>query len=111
MVRMSDKRGGGNKIQYQIKDLNIVCIAFAILNKDDMVPAFTDDWAVESSLPKLVNNTHSVGSKVLLSVGGWTGSIKFSKMVAMAEHRKKFIDWNLNFISKYNTDGVDIGKC
>ncbi|KAI8575804.1 hypothetical protein K450DRAFT_284029 [Umbelopsis ramanniana AG] len=82
--------------------------AFAILNKDDMVPAFTDDWAVESSLPKLVNNTHTVGSKVLLSVGGWTGSIKFSKMVAKAENRKKFIDWNLNFISKYNTDGVDI---
>jgi GH18 family chitinase len=89
---------------------NIVCIAFAILNKDDMVPAFTDDWAVESSLPKLVNNTHTAGSKVLLSVGGWTGSIKFSKMVAQAEYRKKFIDWNLNFISKYNTDGVDIGK-
>lgn len=75
-----------------------------------MVPAFTDDWAVESGLPKLVQRTHDVGNKVLLSVGGWTGSIKFSPMVATADSRKAFIDWNLDFISKYNTDGVDIGK-
>jgi GH18 family chitinase len=90
--------------------LTFVIPAFAILNKADMVPAFTDDWAVESGLPKLVNRTHAAGNKVMLSVGGWTGSIKFSSMVAKQESRKKFIDWNLDFISKYSTDGVDIGK-
>src|ERR1700730_1220260 len=85
-------------------------LAFAILNSPEMVPSFTDDWAVESSLPKLVSLAHAEGSKVLLSVGGWTGSIKFSPMVSTADTRKNFIDWNVDFITKYNTDGVDIGE-
>jgi chitinase len=29
-------------------------------------------------------------------------------MVATPESRKKFIDWNLEFMQKYNTDGVDL---
>lgn len=29
-------------------------------------------------------------------------------MVASPESRKKFIDWNLNFIDTYQTDGVDL---
>lgn len=51
---------------------------------------------------------HANNTKVLLSVGGWTGSKRFSPMVASPESRKKFIDWNLDFIQKYNTDGVDL---
>lgn len=51
---------------------------------------------------------HANKTKVLLSVGGWTGSQRFSPMVATAESRKKFIEWNVNFIEKYNTDGVDL---
>ncbi|EPB85064.1 hypothetical protein HMPREF1544_08193 [Mucor circinelloides 1006PhL] len=82
--------------------------AFAILNNLDNLPSFPDDWAVESSLPKVVEQAHANKTKVLLSVGGWTGSKRFSPMVASASSRKKFIDWNLDFIEKYKTDGVDI---
>ncbi|CEP15061.1 hypothetical protein [Parasitella parasitica] len=82
--------------------------AFAILNNDDNLPSFPDDWAVESSLPNVVKQAHAHKTKVLLSVGGWTGSKRFSPMVASASDRKKFIDWNLDFIEKYNTDGVDL---
>ncbi|GAN08582.1 chitinase [Mucor ambiguus] len=82
--------------------------AFAILNNPDNLPSFPDDWAVESSLPKVVEQAHASKTKVLLSVGGWTGSKRFSPMVATASSRKKFIDWNLDFIEKYKTDGVDI---
>ena len=82
--------------------------AFAILNNEDNLPSFPDDWAVESSLPKVVEQAHASKTKVLLSVGGWTGSKRFSPMVASALDRKKFIDWNLDFIEKYETDGVDI---
>ncbi|OAD09139.1 glycoside hydrolase family 18 protein, partial [Mucor lusitanicus CBS 277.49] len=82
--------------------------AFAILNNPDNLPSFPDDWAVESSLPKVVEQAHANKTKVLLSVGGWTGSKRFSPMVATAAGRKKFIDWNLDFIEKYQTDGVDI---
>ncbi|KAL9556860.1 hypothetical protein MBANPS3_001682 [Mucor bainieri] len=82
--------------------------AFAILNNPDNLPSFPDDWAVESSLPKVVEQAHASKTKVLLSVGGWTGSQRFSPMVATASGRKNFIDWNLDFIEKYKTDGVDI---
>ncbi|KAL1917787.1 uncharacterized protein VTP21DRAFT_3621 [Calcarisporiella thermophila] len=81
--------------------------AFAILNKGNE-PHFTDDWAVESQLPKIVKGAHAAGTKVYLSIGGWTGCIKFSPMVKSAEGRKAFINWNINFIKKYDTDGVDI---
>ncbi|KAL1918975.1 uncharacterized protein VTP21DRAFT_2356 [Calcarisporiella thermophila] len=82
--------------------------AFAVLNKDDYTPYFTDDWAVESKLPSIVQKAHAANTKVYLSIGGWTGCIKFSPMVKSAQSRKKFIDWNINFIKKYGTDGVDI---
>lgn len=89
---------------------HLLFIAFAILNNLDNLPSFPDDWTVESSLPKVVEQAHANKTKVLLSVGGWTGSKRFSPMVASASSRKKFIDWNLDFIEKYKTDGVDIGR-
>ncbi|CAO3596496.1 unnamed protein product [Absidia cylindrospora] len=82
--------------------------AFALQNHDDGIPFFQDDWAIENYLPELVQSAHNADTKVLLSVGGWTGSEKFSPMVASPDLRKRFIDWNLDFVEKYNTDGVDI---
>ncbi|RCI04615.1 hypothetical protein CU098_002201, partial [Rhizopus stolonifer] len=82
--------------------------AFAILNNPDNLPSFSDDWAVEAYLPNIVKNAHQAKTKVLLSVGGWTGSKRFSPMVATKASRQKFIDWNINFIERYKTDGVDI---
>lgn len=77
------------------------------MNEDE--PTFTDNWAIEAYLPRIVEHAHQAGTKVLLSVGGWTGSQRFSSMVATPQTRKKFIDWNLQFIQDYDTDGVDIG--
>ncbi|KAI7869672.1 glycoside hydrolase [Spinellus fusiger] len=82
--------------------------AFAIQNTADHLPSFTDDWAIETYLPQIVKGAHDSNTKVLLSIGGWTGSQMFSPMVASVDGRKRFIDWNLNFIRKYSTDGVDI---
>lgn len=44
----------------------------------------------------------------MVSVGGWSGSTQFSTMAASQSNRKAWIDWNVNFIKQYNTDGVDI---
>ena len=90
--------------------INVHNSAFAILNNEDLLPSFPDDWAVEFYLPKLVSLAHQADTKVLLSIGGWTGSQRFSSMVASPEARRRFIDWNVNFIRDYGTDGVDIGK-
>ncbi|KAI8376068.1 glycoside hydrolase [Radiomyces spectabilis] len=94
--------------QIPFKDYTHINYAFAILNNPDNLPSFADEWVVESSFPKLVELAHADNTKVLLSIGGWTGSKRFSPMVASKQARKKFIDWNIQFIDKYNTDGVDI---
>jgi chitinase len=51
---------------------------------------------------------NAAGTKVIVSVGGWTGSTKFSPMVASASSRANFIKWNTDFIAKYGTAGVDL---
>lgn len=83
-------------------------IAFAILNNENNLPSFPDNEAVEASLPRIVDMAHANNTKVLLSVGGWTGSKRFSPMVATAESRKKFINWSMDFVEKYDIDGIDL---
>ncbi|KAG2206558.1 glycoside hydrolase superfamily [Mucor mucedo] len=81
--------------------------AFAIMT-NDTVPLWADPANTETQLPALVSAAHKAGCKVLISVGGWSGSITFSTMASSASTRKKFIQWNLDQIKQYNTDGVDI---
>ncbi|KAI9346359.1 glycoside hydrolase superfamily [Pilaira anomala] len=59
--------------------------AFAIMTEGN-TPKWTDDANTETQLTDLVSNAHTSNTKVLISVGGWSGSITF----------------------RYNTDGVDI---
>ena len=46
--------------------------------------------------------------KVLVSVGGWTWSGAFSDAALTKASRKVFVDSAVEFVSKYNLDGVDI---
>ncbi|KAI8987339.1 glycoside hydrolase superfamily [Mycotypha africana] len=81
--------------------------AFAIM-VNGSVPSFPDPKFSSTQLKELVNTAHQANCKVLISVGGWSGSISFSKMAASKSSRKQFIDWNLQQIETYGTDGVDI---
>ncbi|RUP48953.1 glycosyl hydrolases family 18-domain-containing protein [Jimgerdemannia flammicorona] len=81
--------------------------AFAVLTQADFVPRFTHN-NVPVGLPTVVTSAHAVGTKVLLAIGGWSGTIQFSNMASSSENRAKFITWNVEFIKKYDTDGVDI---
>lgn len=81
--------------------------AFAILPTGD-TPQWTDDWAVQSQLPTLVQAAHAKNAKVLISVGGWSGCVTFGTMAASAASRANFIKWNVDQIKQYNTDGVDL---
>jgi chitinase len=47
-------------------------------------------------------------TKVTVSAGGWSGGVSFSTMASSASSRANFIQWNVNFITKYGTAGVDI---
>ena len=49
------------------------------------------------------------GLKVTLAIGGWNeGSKKYSAMAADPEKRKKFVESVVQFLEKYNFDGLDL---
>ncbi|CAO3649621.1 unnamed protein product [Mucor hiemalis] len=90
--------------------------AFAIQNSAG-VPVWADNGIFDMQLcsayvqygfPKLVSLAHAAGTKVLVSVGGWSGSTGFSLMAANSANRATFIKWNVDFIKQWETDGVDI---
>ncbi|KXN74017.1 carbohydrate-binding module family 19 protein [Conidiobolus coronatus NRRL 28638] len=73
---------------------------------------FTDqDWKIKidspQSLKELVAKSKPTGTKILISIGGWTGSKYFSPMVASAANRATFIKNTLDFVKEYGIDGVD----
>lgn len=41
------------------------------------VPQWTDPDAIDTQLTQLVEGAHAATSKVLISVGGWSGSMSF----------------------------------
>ncbi|KAI8064696.1 glycoside hydrolase superfamily [Gongronella butleri] len=81
--------------------------AFAIMIKG-ATPEYADPSEVKTQLPQLVQMAHAANTKVLLSIGGWTGCITFSTMAANATQRQTFINWVQTEIKTYNLDGVDI---
>ncbi|CAG8617124.1 4335_t:CDS:2 [Paraglomus brasilianum] len=60
------------------------------------------------NLNTLVWYAHTFNVKVLLAIGGWTGSKTFSSMAESPESRAVFINSTMSLINQYNLDGVDI---
>ncbi|PCH41122.1 glycoside hydrolase family 18 protein [Wolfiporia cocos MD-104 SS10] len=59
-------------------------------------------------LARLVDAAHRAGTKVKLSVGGWTGSQYFSPAVADDASRQTFVQNILAVYEQYGLDGIDI---
>ncbi|KAJ2559050.1 hypothetical protein EV175_000510 [Coemansia sp. RSA 1933] len=66
--------------------------------------SFDGDWFV----PQTVSQLHAVGTKVLISVGGWTGSNYFSNIVKDSGASTTLINSMVNYIDTNDLDGVDI---
>jgi chitinase len=47
------------------------------------------------------------GTKVTVSIGGWTGSRYFSNAVGSEANRIKFVDAIATLVNNYTLDGVD----
>jgi len=77
--------------------------AFAIVGSDYR-PVFETDYL----LNRVVRSAHIKGVKVLLSIGGWTGSQYFSPLSASSSGRRTFVNGAVGFIRDYNLDGIDI---
>jgi chitinase len=59
-------------------------------------------------LRRLVKYGHAAGSKVCITVGGWTGSQYFSDAVSNDWNRQKFAQNIVDMVNAYDADGIDI---
>ncbi|KAG5724966.1 Chitinase A1 [Termitomyces sp. T112] len=59
-------------------------------------------------LHQLVSRAHSCGTKVKLSVGGWTGSKYFSSAVRTQKARDLFANSIYDVYNEFNLDGIDL---
>lgn len=60
---------------------------------------------------KRFNNLKKINSKLktIIAIGGWNeGSIKYSNMATQPESRKIFVQSVVDFIKKYDFDGLDL---
>ncbi len=56
----------------------------------------------------MIDLAHSKGTKVMLSLGGWTLSTHFPEVAAVPEKRTKFASECIRMIREFNFDGIDI---
>ncbi|KAI8319797.1 chitinase, partial [Martensiomyces pterosporus] len=95
------------KHQYT-KDVNYskythINVAFGIPSEDGSF-SFEGDWF----LPEVVSDIHSKGPKVLMSVGGWSGSNYLSNILKNSSTRDKFLNSITDYVRQYHLDGIDI---
>ncbi|KAF9146612.1 hypothetical protein BGX30_012848 [Mortierella sp. GBA39] len=77
--------------------------AFSVVGSDYR-PVFETDYL----LNRVVRSAHLKGVKVLMSIGGWTGSQYFSPLSASSRGRQTFVNGAIDFVKNYNLDGIDI---
>ncbi len=86
--------------------LTRVNYAFANLQNGRVVEGFAHDAENFAALNALKQVNPEL--QLLVSVGGWTWSGNFSDMALTMESRKAFIESAVQFIKRYNLDGLDI---
>lgn len=95
-----------NQGQIDGHNLNRINYAFAATNDGRLVTAFQADAQNLEILVALKKENPSL--TVLISVGGWLGSGNFSDMALTPQSRKIFIDSVMDFLSRYDLDGLDV---
>jgi chitinase len=80
--------------------------AFANIENGRMVPGFAKDQENFAFLESLKKQNPSL--TVLVSVGGWLWSTNFSNVSLTQQSRKVFIQSVMDFLTRYNLDGLDI---
>lgn len=88
------------------------------VNYSFAIPAKTGDTLIplkdDSKLIRLVELAHDKDRKVFISIGGWGigdgggDDTRFHKMSETEEGRQRFIKSTMDFVNKYNLDGVDL---
>jgi len=99
-----DRVLGSNEVA--AKKLTRINYAFANVTDGKVVEGFAHDKENFAILNGLKQQNPDL--KILVSVGGWTWSKNFSDASLTKESRKIFIDSAVDFVTKYDLDGLDI---
>ncbi|CAH7669749.1 glycoside hydrolase superfamily [Phakopsora pachyrhizi] len=90
----------------QYKKYDLIYFAFALPTEYAGLE-FTQSDSVQT-LKRLVKYAHGNGTKVVLSVGGWSGSKYFSQVIVNETTRSIFANSIYEVVTTNNLDGVDI---
>lgn len=89
-----------------VQKLTRINYAFANIQDGKIVAGFPNDAANFATLNAMKKENPSL--TILVSVGGWLWSGKFSDTMLTEHSRKVFIDSVIAFLERYNLDGLDI---
>ena len=103
IVMMYAYHGMHQYTEYELKYVDIINHAFALINKNTFKVDTTD---IDRTAADLVR-AHSYGIRVCMSIGGW-GADGFSQSCASEENRAIFIASIIEAVQKYGYDGVDL---
>nr|XP_012154543.1 PREDICTED: probable chitinase 3 isoform X2 [Megachile rotundata] len=88
-----------------------IVYGFAVLDYSDLIIKAHDSWAdYDNHFYERVVAYKKRGLKVSLALGGWNDSAgdKYSRLVNNPAARKKFISHVIQFLEKYDFDGLDL---
>lgn len=99
---MPDWQGDIYAVQYS--KLTHVCYAFLQANSNGSLDM---SGVTISSLQELTSLAHANGTKVLISLGGWSNGAALTSAMNSSSSRSALATNCLNFISQYGLDGFD----
>lgn len=88
-----------------------IVYGFAVLDRETLTIKTHDSWAdIDNRFYERVVEQKRNGAKVTLALGGWNDSLgdKYSKLVRDAAARARFVKHAVEFIEKYDFDGLDL---
>ncbi|XP_055636577.1 probable chitinase 10 [Toxorhynchites rutilus septentrionalis] len=88
-----------------------IVYGFAVLDRESLTIKTHDSWAdIDNRFYERVVEHKRKGTKVTLALGGWNDSLgdKYSKLVRDPSARLRFVKHAVEFIEKYNFDGLDL---
>lgn len=88
-----------------------IVYGFSVLDGTTLTIKTHDSWAdIDNSFYDRVTAYRKKGIKVTIAIGGWNDSLgdKYSRLVLSASARYRFITDVIEFIEKYNFDGLDL---
>ncbi|KAI8881284.1 glycoside hydrolase family 18 protein [Backusella circina FSU 941] len=83
--------------------LDHIAYAFAVPDEHGNLVEFDKE-----QLREVTKEAHQHGKGVSLAVGGWTGSVFFSRILRTEDSRERFADKLVEMVDEYNLNGINL---